>query len=50
MPSKLPSRPNPLALTPPNGAAGLDSSPELMPTMPNWNASATRIVRARSRV
>lgn len=50
MPSKPPSRPKPLALTPPNGAAGLEISPELMPTMPYSSDSATRMVRARSRV
>ena len=50
MPSKPPSRPKPLAFTPPNGAAGLDSRPVLTPTMPNSSASATLIVRARSRV
>ncbi len=50
MPSKLPSRPNPLAFTPPNGAAALEIRPELMPTIPNCSRSATRMVRARSRV
>ena len=50
MPSKPPSRPKPLAFTPPNGAAGLDSRPVLTPTMPNSSDSATLIVRARSRV
>ena len=50
MPSKPPSRPNPLCFTPPNGAAGLEISPVLMPTMPNSSASARRIVRLRSRV
>ena len=31
MPSKPPSRPNPLALTPPNGAAGLEIRPDVDP-------------------
>ena len=34
MPSVPPSRPKPDALTPPNGAAGFDTMPWLMPTMP----------------
>ncbi len=50
IPSKPPSRPNPLAFTPPNGAAGLETRPVLMPTMPKSSDSASRIVRARSRV
>ena len=50
MPSKPPSRPKPLALTPPNGAAGLETSPVLIPTMPKSSDSASRMVRARSRV
>ncbi len=50
IPSKPPSRPKPLALTPPNGAAGLDTSPVLTPIMPKSSASASRIVRWRSRV
>ena len=50
MPSKPPSRPKPLALTPPNGAAGLDTTPWLIPTMPNSSASLTRSARDRSRV
>src|SRR5450759_1714300 len=50
IPSKPPSRPKPECLTPPKGAAGLDTMPWLMPTMPNSSASLTRRVRARSRV
>ena len=50
IPSKPPSRPNPLAFTPPNGAAGLETSPVLMPTMPKSSDSASRMVRARSLV
>ena len=50
IPSKPPSRPKPLALTPPNGAAGFDTSPVLTPIMPKSSASASRIVRWRSRV
>ena len=34
MPSAPPSRPSPEALTPPNGAAGLEISPWLTPTIP----------------
>ena len=34
MPSGPPSRPKPEALTPPNGAAGLETMPWLRPTMP----------------
>ncbi len=34
MPSAPPSRPTPEALTPPNGAAGLDTMPWLTPTIP----------------
>src|SRR5680860_62153 len=50
MPSKPPSRPKPECLTPPKGAAGLDTMPWLMPTIPNSRASLTRSVRERSRV
>ncbi len=50
IPSKPPSRPNPLAFTPPNGAAGLETRPVLMPTMPKSRDSASRMVRSRSLV
>ncbi len=50
MPSKPPSRPKPDCLTPPKGAAGLETMPWLTPTMPASIASLTRNVRARSRV
>ena len=50
IPSKPPSRPNPLAFTPPNGAAGLETRPVLMPTMPKSSDSASRMVRSRSLV
>jgi hypothetical protein len=50
MPSKPPSRPKPLALTPPNGADGFDTTPALRPTMPVSSRSLTRSARCRSRV
>ena len=50
MPSAPPSRPTPEALMPPNGAAGLETMPWLMPTMPVCSRSATLIARVRSRV
>ncbi len=50
MPSKPPSRPKPLCFTPPNGAAGLEIRPVLMPIIPNSSDSASRMVRFRSRV
>src|SRR5918995_4166490 len=46
-PSRPPSRPKPEALTPPNGAAGLEMTPALSPTRPDSRPSAT--VRARRR-
>lgn len=46
MPSVPPSRPKPDSLMPPNGAAGSEMTPRLIPTMPDSMASATR--RARS--
>ena len=45
IPSNPPSRPKPDCLTPPNGAAGLDTIPVLTPIIPNSMASATRIIR-----
>ena len=45
IPSKPPSRPKPLAFTPPNGAAGFDTRPVLTPIMPKSSDSASRIVR-----
>jgi len=50
IPSKPPSRPNPLCFTPPNGAAGFDTTPTFRPTMPVSIRSLTRIARCRSRV
>jgi hypothetical protein len=50
MPSNPPSRPKPECLTPPKGAAGLETMPVLMPIMPNSSASATRMTRAWSLV
>lgn len=50
IPSLPPSRPKPEALTPPNGAAGLDTTPVLRPTIPDSRPSATRRARPRSRV
>jgi hypothetical protein len=49
-PSWAPSRPSPLCLTPPKGAAGSEIKPRLRPTMPASMASATRSPLARSRV
>jgi len=42
MPSQPPSRPRPDSFTPPKGAAGLEITPELRPTIPVCNPSATR--------
>ena len=50
MPSNPPSRPTPDALTPPKGAAGLETMPWLTPTMPYSRASLIVIARDRSRV
>ena len=50
IPSGPPSRPKPDCLTPPKGAAGLETIPWLIPTMPNSRPSLTRIVRLRSLV
>ncbi len=50
MPSGPPSRPNPDCLTPPNGAAGLETMPWLRPIMPVSSASETRSARLRSEV
>ena len=50
MPSLPPSRPKPDALTPPNGAAGLETMPWLRPTMPVSSPSTTRNARLRSEV
>lgn len=50
MPSKPPSRPRPEALTPPKGAAALDTRPRLRPTMPVSRPSLTRKPRLRSLV
>lgn len=50
MPSWPPSRPKPLCLTPPKGAAGSEIRPRLMPTIPASSASATRMARLRSAV
>ncbi len=41
IPSNPPSRPNPDCLTPPNGAAALDTTPWLSPTMPVSSCSQT---------
>src|SRR5699024_10386235 len=48
IPTLPPSRPIPECFTPPNGAAGLDTTPWLRPTMPASNASLTRKARLRS--
>ncbi len=50
IPSNPPSRPNPDCLTPPNGAAGLETIPWLRPTMPVSIPSHTRSARVKSRV
>lgn len=42
MPCREPSRPSPLCLTPPKGAASLEIAPQLIPTMPVSSRSATR--------
>ena len=47
-PSWPPSRPIPDCLTPPNGAAGSETTPRLMPIIPASRASATRRERRRS--
>src|SRR4028119_1517167 len=49
MPSRPPSRPNPDCLTPPNGAAGLETMPWLRPTIPVSRRSHTRSARWTSR-
>ena len=49
-PSWPPSRPMPLCLMPPNGAAGSETRPRLRPTMPASSRSLTRRPRARSPV
>ena len=41
-----PSRPRPLYLMPPNGAAAAVGLMSLMPTMPNWRASLIRVALA----
>ena len=48
MPSAPPSRPKPDCLTPPNGAAGLETRPWLRPTMPVSSPSKTRNARLMS--
>src|SRR6266849_982647 len=50
MPSWAPSRPMPLCLVPPNGAAGSDTSPRLSPIMPKSSFSDTRMPRLKSLV
>src|SRR5262249_20203871 len=50
MPSKPPSRPKPDCLTPPKGAAGLETTPWLRPTIPVSSPSHMRNARDRSRV
>ena len=50
MPWWPPSRPRPLCLTPPNGAAGSEIRPRFSPTMPHSSFSETRSPRARSPV
>ena len=50
MPTEPPSRPSPECLTPPKGAAGLDTRPLLSPTMPHSSRSQTRRARRRSSV
>lgn len=49
MPSCAPSRPRPLCLKPPNGAAGSETRPRLMPIMPLSIRSASCRARLRSR-
>ena len=39
IPTRPPSRPSPDSLTPPNGAAGLDTAPVLTPTIPVSSAA-----------
>src|SRR5204863_8096732 len=48
MPSAPPSRPKPDCLTPPKGAAGLETIPWLRPTMPVSRPSTTRKARFKS--
>ncbi len=50
IPRVPPSRPRPDCLTPPNGAAGLDTTPWFRPTMPVSSFSLTRSARLTSRV
>src|SRR4029077_19990207 len=50
MPSCAPSRPSPLCLVPPNGAAGSETSPRLSPIMPKSSGSETRMPRVKSLV
>src|SRR5690606_35195474 len=45
-----PSRPIPDCLTPPNGAAALETNPVLTPTIPDSSCSATRQQRLTSRL
>ena len=45
-----PSRPTPLSLTPPNGAAAVDTAPVLAPTIPASSASPTRHILSASLV
>src|SRR5262249_40627609 len=42
IPGRPPSRPSPDSFTPPNGAAGFDTTPWFKPTMPVSRASQTR--------
>src|SRR5690606_37078342 len=44
-PSWPPSRPIPDCLTPPNGAAGSETTPRLIPTIPDSSAALTRRAR-----
>src|SRR5437667_12274575 len=50
VPYLLPSLPNPLCFTPPNGAAGSLIIPVFTPTMPTSSASATLHIRPMSRL
>src|SRR5690606_2241682 len=50
MPYTDPSRPSPDCFTPPNGATSLEIRPVLTPTIPYSSASATRKMRATSRL
>src|ERR1700733_1485730 len=49
-PSCAPSRPRPDCLTPPNGAAGSETSPRFNPIMPKSSFSETRMPRLKSLV